>query len=182
LEIEMLDKHLTTLEIEQYSENELDTARHAELEQHLAACPACRARSARDTRMNTALLALPHVQPSRELAARIGAVTEARVAQEQARRTRVPYIAIATFFATLLAVWFCLELDLAFQENGVFDFWALFTSYSDWFSADSWDALLALLEALPLSEIMLTMCALLTVGVLAQQLIDSLRPRVWQFK
>ncbi|MEW5720833.1 MAG: hypothetical protein AB1817_19565, partial [Chloroflexota bacterium] len=105
-----------------------------------------------------------------------------RVAQEQARRTRVPFIAAATFFATLLAVWFCLELDVAFRENRVFDFWALFTSYSDWFSTDSLDALFALLEALPLSEIVLTLCALLTVGVLAQQLIESLRPRAWQFK
>ena len=177
-----MDKHLTANDIEQYIEKALEDARRAELEQHLAACSACRARVARDTRMNIALRALPHAQPPRELAARIGAVVEARAAQEQARRTRVPYIAIATFFATLLAVWFCLELDLAFQENGVFDFWALFTSYSDWLSADSWDALLALLEALPLSEIILTLCALLTVGVLAQQLIDSLRPRVWQFK
>jgi len=178
----MLDKHLTTLEIEQYIGKAMEDARRVELDRHLAACPACRARVARDTRMNLALRALPRVAPSRELAARIGAVVEARTAQEQARRTRVPYIASATFFATLLAVWFCLELGIAFQENGVFDFWALFTSYADLFSTDSWDALFALIEALPVSEIVLTVCALLTVGVLAQQLIDSLRPRAWQFK
>ena len=177
-----MDKHLTADEIEQYIEKVLEDARRVELDQHLATCPACRVLVARDTRMNIALRALPYAQPPRELAAHIDAVIEARAAQEQARRTRVPYIAVATFFSTLLAVWFCLELEVAFQENGVFDFWALFTSYSDLFSADSWDALLALIEALPLSEIILTMCALLTVGVLAQQLIDSLRPRVWQFK
>ena len=177
-----MDQHLTANEIEQYIEKALEDTRRVELDQHLATCPVCRARVARDTRMNTALRVLPRVAPPRELAAHIGAVVQARAEQEQARRTRVPYIAIATCLATLLAVWFCLELDLAFQENGVFDFWALFTSYSDWFSADSLDALLALIEALPVSEIILTLCALLTVGVLAQQLIDSLRPRVWQFK
>ena len=177
-----MDRHLTPNDIEQYNEKAPEDARRTELDQHLAACSACRARVTRDTRMNTALLDLPHVQPPRELAARIGAVAEARAAQEQARRTRAPFIAIATFFATLLAVWFCLELGLAFQENGVFDFWALFTSYSDFFSTDSLDALLTLIEALPVSEIVLTLCALLTVGVLAQQLIDSLRPRTWQFK
>ena len=177
-----MDQHLTVNEIEQYCEKTLEDARCVELEQHLAACPACRAHVARDTRLSVVLRVLPRVAPPRELAARIGVVAQARATQEQARRTRVPYIAIATFFATLLAVWFCLELDLAFQENGVFDFWALFTSYADLFSTDSWDALLALIEALPLSEIILTLCALLTVGVLAQQLIDSLRPRAWQFK
>jgi hypothetical protein len=178
--IKMADRHLTIHEIEQYGENELSDARRVELDRHLAACPTCRARIAQDARLNVALRALPHTQPSSELAARIGAGIETRATQEHARRTRAPFIAAATFFATLLAVWFCLELDIAFRESQVFDFWTLFTA--DWFSTDSLDAFMALLEALPLSEIVLTCCALLTVVVLAQQLIESLRPRAWQFK
>ncbi|MCI0475434.1 MAG: hypothetical protein L0Y55_04250, partial [Anaerolineales bacterium] len=62
------------------------------------------------------------------------------------------------------------------------DFWAVLTSYSDLFSTDWLDTLIALVEAVPLTEVVLTLCALLTVGVLAQQLVDSLRPRAMQFK
>jgi predicted anti-sigma-YlaC factor YlaD len=178
----MMTQHLTANEIEQYTENELDAARRAEIEQHLAACAVCRAYIAQGSQLNIALRALPRTQPPRELAARIGGVVETRVAQEQARRARLPFVAIATFFSVLLLLWFCGEMIIAFQENSVLDFFALFTSYPDWYSTDSLDALLALIEALPITEILLTLCALLTVGVLAQQLVDSLHPRAWQFK
>jgi len=178
----MLANHMTSAEINRYLEHELDQNRCAEMDTHLTACPACRARVERAARLDRALRALPRTQPPSELAARIGATIEARVKQEQARRARVPVIAVATFFSILLALWFCFELNLAFQMSGVSDFWAMFISYSDVLSTDSLDALLAVLEALPLSEIVLTSCALLTVGVLAQQLIESLRPRALQFK
>jgi predicted anti-sigma-YlaC factor YlaD len=178
----MLDKHLTTQEIEQHAENELDSARRVEIEQHLAACAACRARLARDARVNIALRALPRTQPPRELGARIGAAIEAHALQEQTRRARLPLIAFATFVSLLLALWFGLEMIVALQENDVLDFFTLFTSYPDWFAPDSLDALTALIEALPIPELILTLCALLTVGVLAQQLVDSARPRAWQFK
>jgi anti-sigma factor RsiW len=174
----MSNTHLAADEIERYAENELAPARRAEIEQHLAACAACHARVARDNRMNVALRALPREPSPRDLAARI----EARAAQEQARHARAPFIALATFFSLLLALWFCLELGIAFQENGVLDFWAVLTSYSDLLSADWLNTLIALLEAVPLTEVVLTLCALLTVGVLAQQLVDSLRPRAMQFK
>lgn len=177
-----MNKHLTIDEIEQYAEKELDAARLDEIDQHLAACPACRARVAQDNRMSDALRALPRTQPPHELAARIGTIIETRSAQERARRASVPWIALATLVSILLAGWFCAELALAFEVNGVLDFWSLFTSYSDLLSPDSLDTLFALLEALPIAEIFLTLCALLTVGVLAQQLVDALRPRLWQFR
>ncbi|MEW5721217.1 MAG: zf-HC2 domain-containing protein, partial [Chloroflexota bacterium] len=67
-EMEAVDEHLTTPEIEQYGEKELGDARRAELDQHLAACSTCRARVARANRMNVALRALPRAQPPGELA------------------------------------------------------------------------------------------------------------------
>ena len=178
----MLNQHLTANEIERYGEKELEDARRVEIAQHLGVCATCRARVTPANRINIALRALPRAQPPRELAARIGAVIAERVTQEQARRARLPLIAIATCFSILLALWFCFELDIAFQENGVLDFFALFTSYPDWFAPDSLDALTALIEALPIPELLLTLCALLTVGVMAQQLVASLRPRAMQFK
>lgn len=174
----MLEPHLTADEIEQSNEQEMADAPRVEIERHLAACAQCRARVAQNNRMNIALRALPRAQPPRELAARI----QARATQEQARRARLPFIALATFFSILLALWFLLELGIAFQENGVLDFWAVLTSYTDLFSTDWLNTLIALAEAVPLAEVFLTLCALLTVGVLAQQLVDSLRPRALQFK
>ena len=171
----MFNQHLTASIIEQYVEKTLDDKQIVAIEQHLAACPACRACATRAHRVDAALHALPRTQPSSGFATRIGLAVEARVAQEQARRVRIPFIAIATVSSVLVALWFCLEVVIASQENGVFAFWALLTSYSDFFSADSLDALLALLEALPLTEILLMVCALLTVGILTLQLADSLR-------
>jgi anti-sigma factor RsiW len=173
-----MNSHLTTHEIEQHLENELDPVRHAEVELHLAACAACRARVAQDARMNLALRALPREQPARDLAARI----ETRVAQEQARRARLPFIAFATVLALFVALWFCAEFIIALQENGVLDFWTLLTSYSDQFPGEEMDSLIALIEAVPLTELFLALCAFLTVGMLAQQLVESLRPRALQWR
>ncbi|MBM3130472.1 MAG: hypothetical protein FJ009_17820 [Chloroflexi bacterium] len=174
----MMDMHLTPGEIERYTENETDAVRRAEIETHLATCAICRAQIAQANRIGATLRALPREQPARDLAARI----QARVTQEQTRRARAPFIALATFFSVLLVLWFCLELGIALQENGVLDFWTLLTSYSDLFSTDWQNTLIALVEAVPLAEVLLTLCALLTAGVLAQQLVDSLRPRALQFK
>lgn len=173
-----MNQHLITNEMEQYLENTLDAPRRAEIEQHLGMCAFCRARLARENRMATTLRALPRAEPARDLAVRI----EARVVQEQARRARLPFIAAATVIALLVALWFCAEFVIALQENGVFDFWTLLTSYSDQFSGEGLDSLIALLQAVPFTELFLTLCALLTTGVLAQQLVESLRPRAMQLR
>lgn len=166
----MLEKHLTFDEWEQLNENELDPARRAQVEQHLKDCTLCRARIEYHQRFDSILRTLPRVSVPTDLVARI----EARVAQEQGRRARLPFIALAMLLSLLVALWFCIELGIALQENGILDFWALLNSYSDQFSVE---LVIALLEAIPLTETLLTLCALLTVGVFAQQLVETLHPR-----
>ncbi|MCX7838009.1 MAG: hypothetical protein N2559_00915 [Anaerolineae bacterium] len=166
----MSDKHLTFDEWEQLNENELDSARRAQMEQHLNDCALCRAQAEYHQRLDLMLRALPRVSVPADLVARI----EARVAHEQGRRARLPFIVLAMLLSLLVALWFCIELGIALQENGILDFWTLLNSYSDQFSAE---LVIALLEAIPLTETLLTLCAFLTVGVFAQQLVETLRPR-----
>jgi predicted anti-sigma-YlaC factor YlaD len=165
-----MEQHLTFDELEQLAENELDTTRHAEIAEYLTTCAVCRARVKHHQQMNHALRTLPQAQLPTDLIARI----EMRANWEQVRRARLPFIALAMLLSFAVAGWFCIELGIALEENGILDFWTLLTTYSDQFSID---LLRALVEAIPLTETMLTLCALMTVGVFAQQLIETLRPR-----
>lgn len=180
--LRMSERHLTPIEVSAYVEKELDDRARAAMDEHLAACASCRARVTRDRRMEHTLREMPRAHPPRDLAARIVAAVELRAAQGQARRERLPLIAMATFFSTLLFLWFGVEMLVAFQENGALDFFSLFASHPEVLANYSTDALFALVEALPLSEIALTLFALLTVIVLAQQLGDVLQPRAAVFR
>lgn len=166
----MSETHLTFDELERWNENQIDAGRRAQMEKHLAECALCRARVRYHQRLDTVLRALPRASVPTDLVARI----EARVAHEQGRRARLPFIVLAMLLSLLVALWFCIELGIALQENGILDFWTLLNSYSDQFSAE---LVIALLEAIPLTETLLTLCAFLTVGVFAQQLVETLRPR-----
>lgn len=166
----MSEVHLTFDELERLGEIERDTLRYAEIEKHLAMCTLCRARLQQNQRLDQMLRALPRAPVPTDLVTRI----ETRVTQEQSRRARLPFIVLAMLLSSLIALWFCIELGIALQENGILDFWTLLTSYSDQFSTD---LMLALIEAIPLTETVLTLCALLTVSVFVQQLVETLRPR-----
>lgn len=166
----MIAPHLTLDELEQLMDNELETTRRAEIENHLTMCVVCRTRLDQHERINSALRALPQAPLPADLIARI----EARANWEQVRRARLPFIVLAMLLSFVVAGWFCVELGIALQEKGILDFWALLSTYSEQFSID---LLLALIEAIPLTETMLTLCALFTVGIFAQQLFETLRPR-----
>ncbi len=166
----MIIPHLTPDQVEQLCDNELDATQRRVIEQHLEGCPLCRARVVQATRIQVALRAVPHLPLPSDLVNRI----ETRVTLEQMRRARLPFLVLAMLGSLLVAGWFCLELALALQANGILDFWTLLTSYSEQFSME---LLFALLEAVPLTETLLTVCALLTVGVFTQQLVETLRPR-----
>lgn len=172
----MMDNHLTALEVDSYLEKRGDEHDRAQVDAHLAACALCRGRVARERRVESALREMPRAGAPRDLSARITAAAELRVAAEQDRRKRLPLIAVATIFSVLLSVWFALEMVLAFQENGVLDFFALVTNQPEIFAGYSTDAVFALVESVPISEIAMTVFALLTVVVLAQQWADAALP------
>ncbi len=174
----MDEKHLTAEDIEGFIENELSAPARASIDQHLTGCARCRGRVARDQSIDAALRAFPREQPPRDLVSRINALGEWRAAEEHARRARLPLITLATLFSVVLALWFGYQMLVAFQENDALVFFSLFTASPEILAAYSSDALFALLESLPLGEIILTFFATVTVIVLAQQWVDTAQPRV----
>jgi hypothetical protein len=88
----------------------------------------------------------------------------------------MPFITIATFFSLLLLIWFGFQMVIAFIDNGTFEILSVFSGQPELLSAFYTDALWALLEALPLGEIALTLFALFTVIVLAEQWVETVRP------
>ena len=118
---------------------------------------------------------LPREEPPPGFADLIVAAVEWRAGQERQRHERMPFIALATCFSVLLTIWFGIAGFVAFQDNGVVEFLWIYTTQSD--ISFSSDALLALFEALPFTEILLMLFALVTAGVLGQNLVESVRPR-----
>ncbi len=174
----MIGKHLTPSELKTYIERESEDVARATIELHLADCAFCRERTRRAERFETALREIPREHAPRELTERILAAVDWRAAQEQARRKRLPLVALATFFSLLLAVWLGAQMVIAFLQDDALEFFSLFTSRPDILSTYSSDALFALLESLPFVEIVLTAFAVLIAIVLAQQLMESVTPRV----
>ena len=179
----MNDKHLSEHELDRYFEKELDERARVQAEEHLANCEHCRGLLAREQLLSTALRARPREQPPRDLAVRIGKAAQALAAQEQLQRARMPFITIATCFSLLLLLWFGFQMVIAFIDNGTFEILSLLSGQPDLLSTFFSEGLWALLEALPLGEIVLTLFALFTVIVLAEQWVETVRPpRVAQFK
>jgi anti-sigma factor RsiW len=170
-----MHKHLTTEEIGKFARQELDEQQRAQVAAHLADCAICRLASQHARKVDASELLAPREQTSGELPARSSAMTDWQASQEQARRVRLPLIGMATLFSLLLFAWFMLEMLVAFQESGVLDFFALFSSHPELLSTYSWDAIFALLEALPAPEMVLTLFSLITAAVLAQQLLETIR-------
>lgn len=171
-----MQDHFTMTDVDLFVQQEIDAKILQGMEAHLATCPMCRGLVARDRQIESALLALPRAAAPRDLAIRITAAAELRIAEARARRERLPFIIAATFFSLVLSVWFGLQMLLAFQDNGALDFFSLITSHPEVFSSYSTDAYFALIESLPVSEIILTLFAVLTVLVLAQQWVDTIQP------
>lgn len=175
----MTHQHLSPNEIEIYATRQIDERTRAALDEQLATCAVCRMRIAKTQKIDAALSHLPRADPPPGFADLVVTAVEWRAGQEQERRERMPFIALATCFSFLLTLWFGITVFVAIQENGVLDFLALYTTHSD--VSFSLDALLALLEALPFTEILLTLFALVTAGVLGQNLVESVRPRMMEF-
>lgn len=174
----MEEKHLTTEDLERFIENDLGASDRAAFDQHLARCARCRGYLGRERSIEAALHAFPREQPPRDLVSRINALIEWRAAEAHTRRARLPFVTLATLFSAALALWFGYQMLVAFQENDALVFASLFTASPEILTAYSSDALFALIESLPLGEIVLTLFAMVTAIVLAQQWVDTVQPRV----
>lgn len=167
--------HLTPTEIEVYATHQISAQVRATFDEHVATCADCRARIAKTQKIDAALWQLPRELPPPGFADLVIAAVEWRAGQEQQRRARMPLIALATCFSILLTLWFGFAGLIALQENGVVEFLWIYAYDTD--ISFSSDALFALLEAFPFTEILLTLFALITAGVLGQNLVESLQPR-----
>ncbi len=172
----MNDTHLTPDELELFAENEMDARTRVEIEKHVSECAMCRGNLEREQSLSRALRVLPRREPPHDLSARIGSAVQIHRVQEKLRRARMPFILVATGFSLLLLAWFTFQLVIALEDNGTLYLVSLLTSRPDVISAFAVDAVWAVIEALPLGEIVLTLFALFTVIVLAQQWIETVRP------
>ncbi len=172
----MNDTHLTSDELELFAENEMDARTRVEIEKHVSECAMCRGNLAREQSLSRALRVLPRQEPPHDLSARIGSAAQIHRVQEKLRRARMPFILVATGFSLLLLAWFTFQMVIALEDNGTLYLVSLLTSRPDVISAFAVDAVWAVIEALPLGEIVLTLFALFTVIVLAQQWIETVRP------
>jgi predicted anti-sigma-YlaC factor YlaD len=170
-----MTSHLTPNEIEVYALSQIGEQIRATFDEHLATCADCRARIAKTQKIDAALQQLPRELPPPGFDDLVVAAVEWRAGQEQQRRARMPLIALATCFSILLTLWFGFAGLIALQENGVIEFLWIYTYDTD--ISFSSDALFALLEAFPFTEILLALFALVTAAALGQNLVESLQPR-----
>lgn len=173
----MSELHLSPAAIEQYVEQTLNATAQADATHHLETCTLCRAQIAATQKIETSLRALPRATPPRELATLITTAVEYRTTQDAARRARAPFIAAATLFSALLLLWFGFAMIVALEDKNSIDFFFWLASHPEIVQTHFFESLSALLELLPIAEIFLTLFALFTVGVLAQQWFDTLEPQ-----
>ncbi len=174
----MTEMHLTPKDLEAYVTGAReDTAREV-VTRHLADCAICSGRVDRAQKLEAGLRDLPRVNAPRDLADRIVAAVDWRVTLEETRRKRLPVVAFATVASLIVSFWFAFQMVTAFLDDDALDFLSLYARRPDLFSTYFSDALYALLESLPLQEIVLTVITVVIAIVLAQQLIESFRPRV----
>lgn len=173
----MLEVHLTPQELEAYVSDTLQETARAAAMRHLDACAACRGRVHRVEKLELGLRAVPPVIPPKDLANQIVAAVDWRMSLEEARRKRLPFIALATAASIVVSLWFAFQAFTAFVDDDGLEFLSLYSQRPDLLSTYFFDALFALLESLPLQEIAMTIVAIVIAIVLAQQLVESFRPR-----
>jgi len=173
----MVGTHLTPRDLETYVTGAMEDTARAASTRHLADCAACRARFNRAEKLETGLCALPRVNAPHHLNDQIIAAVDWRVTLEETRRQRLPYIAFATVASVVVSIWFLFQMMGALIDNDALDFLTLYANRPDLFSNYFFDALSALIEALPLQEIAMTVIAIGIAVVLAQQLVESFQPR-----
>jgi len=171
----MAGTHLTPRDLEIYAMGAAEPRAREAMTQHLAACAACRARSHRAEKLESGLRDLPRQTAPSDLADRIVAAVDWRVTQDEARRRRLPFIALATAASFVISFWFAFQMIVDLADNDAIDFLSLYASRPDLLFAYFSDALYALWESLPLTEIALTFIAVAIAIVLAQQLLENFR-------
>jgi anti-sigma factor RsiW len=162
-------------QLDAYVEGELAGPERMAVSAHLTMCNVCRGRADALAQVAGLLYRLPREPAPDGLAARIVTAVEAQ--RRTAITPRMAAVAAGSLVAGLIAVWLAFETALAAQEGGVIDFVSLLTSRPETLMAYPQEALYALLEAVPVTELVLTLGMVLIALVLLNQLLTTLGDR-----
>ena len=163
--------HLTPGQIEDYQEG-----RDRALDAHVSSCPRCLREVKIERRINRALAHMERYAPSPEFAARLDRALgklEAPVYKPISERSGSRWMVLAALLSALLLLILALQTVIAFRDGGALDFVSLYLSQPDLLSTYPTEALSALVESLPLVEMLLTLGLVVIVAVLGQQFLAS---------
>jgi len=158
-------------QLDTYVEGELTGPERAVVTAHLATCAACRRRADTLEQMAGLLHQLPREPAPEDLSTRILAAVEAKRRTAPVWSSRRVIIAAGSLVAGLLAVWLAFETALAALEGGVMEFVALLTSRPETLMAYPQEALYALMEAVPATELVFMLGMVLIALVLLNQVL-----------
>ncbi len=163
--------HLTRDQIEDYQEGQ-DRA----LDAHVSSCTRCAREVNVERRINRAIAHLERYAPSPEFVTRLDRALgklEPPAPEPVSGPVFSPWMVVAATLSSLLLLILALETVIAFRDGGALDFVSLYLSQPDLLSTYPTEALSALLESLPLVEIILTLGLGVIVAVLGQQFLAS---------
>lgn len=160
----MAENHLQALEIEEAAEGRVA----AKARRHLAGCAVCRARVARAAKWERALRAVPRVEPAPGLAPQIRAAVAASIPTPRLK-THAYLAGAAAALAALLALALVYEAGIELQAGGALNFLSFYVRQPDVVINYPGDALAALVEVLPLAQMLMTLFVVVAATVLAQR-------------
>lgn len=161
-------------QLDAYVEGELSAPERAVITAHLATCDNCRVRVDASAQMTSLLCQIPREPAPGDLSARIRAAVEAERPVPRAQMAWVVLVAAGSLVAGLVAAWLAFETALAVQAQGAIDFLALLISRPEMLVAYPQDAVYALVETIPVAELLLTLGMALVTLLLLRQVLASL--------
>lgn len=156
------ESHLQVLQVESAGEGQTTP----EMRVHLGECAVCRARVARATKFEDVLHGIPRVHAAPDLVPHIRASIAEFAA---ARRLRQPPYArgLAAAFAAVVALVLVYQAGIELEVGGALTFFAFFVRQPEAVINYPGDALAALVEVLPLLQMLVTLAVVVVaVGLL----------------
>lgn len=151
----------------------------ADAQAHLDACAVCRARVARAAKFERALHVVPRVPPSAELEARVKAALVEKV-PTRVPTSRLLWVSFATFLAALFVLASGYQTAVEIQAGGALDFISVYARQPGLLAMYPGESLGALVEALPLVQILVTLGLVVIAAVLTMESwnVISSSPRI----
>ncbi len=140
----------------------------ADAQVHLDACAVCRARVERSAKFERSLHAVPRVPPSPELEARVKAALVEN-APIRAPTPRLLWVGFATILAALFVLASGYQTAVEIQAGGALDFISVYSRQPQLVTMYPGESLAALVEALPLFQILVTLGMVVIVAVLTME-------------